>query len=147
MYMSNLEVSNTTTDGRYEISISVKLGELDQPIITAKKPTGWEVANGKWKQNEESRKFVVQTIYYNFYSWHDTTDFKISSLVGVYFLKNSKKTGSKLGSINLDVKDPADFNEIVNQIPAKLHDYAKEKLKEIEATLKEVLDKGVITNA
>ena len=147
--MANLIAQqNTDLFSKAELKIIVTLSDMEQPIVDSTiTHSEWDFPTSSWITTTEPRKFKITHLSYE-YDTYDTYDsyyptervLRLSSVQGVYFLKGDKKIGKRETHFwgNLP-------KELVNQIPDKLHEYARQELAtELKKQIDRVLSHGVV---
>lgn len=138
-------VTRTTTEVAHSnsITINVHLADMEQPIIDSH-ISRWEFQNNNWVEVHEPRKFQVTDLVYE-YDTNDSWSYfptkgvlHLELIKGNFFLKNNRKAGTRDSGVEVS-------DEHIKQIPDKIHDYARQLLKEhIQKQLTKVLQTGVV---
>ena len=143
-----IKKQDTDIYSKAEIEINVSLSDMEQVVIDDEVSLGWDsVTNG---QKKEPRKFLVTELNYEF----DTNGFygadfptkdvlRLKGMAGYYYRKGDRKVGTRLTRYWYGLTD-----EQINQIPDKLHDYARKELaKVLKQKLERVLQHGIVIEA
>lgn len=138
-------VTRPTTEVTHSnsITINVHLSDMEQPIIDSH-ISRWEFQNNNWVEVHEPRKFQVTDLVYEYDTFDDYGYFPTKGVLhldlikGNFFLKNNRKAGTRDSGV-------AVTDEHINQIPDRIHNYARQLLKEqIQKQLTKVLQVGVV---
>ena len=121
--MSQQVITNSEAEtiawNRNEMRIT--LPDLEQVIIEAPATCKTQYVNGQWvRQFSEPRQFRVTTLEYALNE--DSSEFSLVSVTGNFFLKNSKRVGTRDSYLHHE----AISKELLEQIPDELHRYARE---------------------
>jgi len=121
-------------------AVSVYLPDLEQVIIEAPAKSEYIRINDKWEQQfSDPRKFRVIKFEYRVEDGSD--ELSLVTVVGNFFLKNSKKIGTKDSYLHHE----ALTKELLEQIPDELHRYAREYMRDtFIPTFSKVIANGVI---